>query len=91
MNQALREVLIKQSEIEHEERLKNGVVGGLKKGESIIDYLTDEEIKKIWDYYDPITALKIIDKTDDIIKARIDQKPIKYVYMYVKKIADKYF
>lgn len=94
MNKALRKALIKQSELDHERRLKFGVVGGLKKGESVIDYFTDEQIKEI-DYisgvYDPRLTIDILDKADDIIKSRVEQKPIKYPYKYIEKIIEKYF
>lgn len=89
MDKALREKLIKQSELEQENRLKNGVIGGLKKGESIIDYLTEEEINKIWQRFD--SALGLIDLVDDIIKAREKQTPIKYPYKYILKVAEKQY
>lgn len=89
MDKTLRDTLIKQSELEQENRLKNGVIGGLKKGESIIDYLTEEEINKIWQRFD--SALGLIDLVDDIIKAREKQTPIKYPYKYILKVAEKQY
>lgn len=78
----------------HFTRLNGGVVGGLKNGESIIDYLTDEEFFKI-DYitgtYDPLFTVALINKTDEIITGRTDQRDIKHPYKYIEAIKDKYF
>lgn len=69
-------------------RVGMGLVGGLKKGESIIDYLRDSEIDYIWSHFDE--PLKLIDYADDIIKGRRDQVPIKYPYKYVMQLANNY-
>ena len=72
----------------HDLRLSMGLVGGLKKGESIIDYLRDSEIDYIWSHFDE--PLKLIDYADDIIKGRRDQVPIKYPCKYVLQLAKNY-
>lgn len=73
---------------EYDIRVRMGLVGGLKKGESIIDYLRDNEIDYIWSHFDE--PLKLIDYADDIIKGRRDQVPIKYPYKYVLQLAKNY-
>ena len=63
--------------------------GGMKKGESIIDYLKEDEINYIWNTFkDP---LKLIDTADNVINNRMEQTPIKYPFKYVLKIADNQF
>ena len=95
MDKEQRAQMIALSEAERAGRLANGILaGGLRKNESIIDYLTDEEQNKI-DYisgvYDPIFTITLIDKTDSIINGRTDQRPIKYPYKYIEAIKEKYF
>lgn len=75
-----------RQKVSHDLRLSMGLVGGLKKNESIIDHLNDNEINYIWSHFDE--PLKLIDYADDIIKGRWDQIPIKYPYKYLLKLAE---
>lgn len=84
-----REEMIRQSEIDYQNRLRFGLVGGFKKGESIIDYLTDEQIDDIWGRF--ADALALIDYVDEIISNRKRQSDIKNPYKYILTVAEKQF
>lgn len=69
--------------------LSGVLVGGMKRGESILDYMQKEEIDYIWNtFQDP---LKLIDLADDVINNRVEQTSIRYPFKYVLRIAENQF
>ena len=83
----LEMIMLQQSEYEQEQQTIQSIER-LQNGESIIDYLTQEQIDYIWNKYD--NPLGLIDYVDDGIKRRMKQTKISRPFEYTLSIAENH-